>query len=548
LSFFYCLSAIGNNNDNGAQNQTKVSAENTLTIQCSPELYSLTSNWANEYIRLNPSLNLTVTKISDHKSLDGKLLSFISDEYEGKANEKTQWEMVIGHDAIVPVINAKNPLLNEIYRNGISAEKLNRILNNNQAQNWATVVEGSQNMPLINYIYNNDAVIASIAKFIKADPSLIIGFKVATSEEVIAAVQKDIYAIGFCKLNDIRKVNTNEWIDNIKLLPVDKNGNGRIDNFENIYSNPDAFARGVWIGKYPSSLSGNIYAQSSAKPTDKLALDFLTWVLSDGGQLLNSNGYSDLASGERQANINTLISNNTPADQAKSNSWILFLSVIVIILVFLTFLFRILATKKSKFAIDKILITPVLNEDRIAAPKGLYFDKTHTWTFMEKDGLVKIGIDDFLQHLTGTITRIKMKEPGEMVRKGEKILTLIRFGKQLDIYSPITGIVKEQNQAVLTDPHLMNSSTYSEGWVYTVEPKNWLREIQFLFMVDKYKEWLKDEFIRLKDFFSVTVMSNTYAYNQIVLQDGGELNDNILADMGPEVWEDFQTKFLDTSK
>ena len=45
---------------------------------------------------------------------------------------------------------------------------------------------------------------------------------------------------------------------------------------------------------------------------------------------------------------------------------------------------------------------------------------------MEKDGVVKVGIDDFLQHITGTLTKIKMKEPGEKVRKGEKILSIIR--------------------------------------------------------------------------------------------------------------------------
>ena len=41
-----------------------------------------------------------------------------------------------------------------------------------------------------------------------------------------------------------------------------------------------------------------------------------------------------------------------------------------------------------------------------------------------------------------------------------------------------------------------------------IEPKNWVREIEFMFMGEKYKEWLKDEFIRLKDFFTASVMSD----------------------------------------
>jgi hypothetical protein len=94
----------------------------------------------------------------------------------------------------------------------------------------------------------------------------------------------------------------------------------------------------------------------------------------------------------------------------------------------------------------------------------------------------------------------------------------------------------------------INTSTYSEGWVYSIEPINWMREIQFMFMADKYKEWLRDEFTRLKDFFAASARSNTAVYNHIILQDGGELTDNVLADLGPEVWEEFQTNFINTSK
>ncbi|HET6556504.1 MAG TPA: hypothetical protein VFG54_04260, partial [Prolixibacteraceae bacterium] len=206
--------------------------------------------------------------------------------------------------------------------------------------------------------------------------------------------------------------------------------------------------------------------------------------------------------------------------------------------------------RKQKWALqdnERGLVSEI-NTDKILAPKGLYFDKTHTWAFMEKDGNVKVGIDDFLQHITGTLTRIIMREPGEKVRKGEKILTIVRDGKQLNIYSPISGIIRQQNTLLLTDSTLINSSPFSEGWVYLVEPNNWVREIRFLFMGEKYKEWIEDEFARLKDFIAYTVRSNSMLNAQIVLQDGGELADHILADMEPEVWEDFQMKFINTSK
>jgi hypothetical protein len=67
-------------------------------------------------------------------------------------------------------------------------------------------------------------------------------------------------------------------------------------------------------------------------------------------------------------------------------------------------------------------------------------------------------------------------------------------------------------------------------------------------MAEKYKLWLTNEFSRIKDFLAATLKPDSPEYAYVVLQDGGVLKDNILADFGPEVWEDFQTNFLDTYK
>ena len=75
-----------------------------------------------------------------------------------------------------------------------------------------------------------------------------------------------------------------------------------------------------------------------------------------------------------------------------------------------------------------------------------------------------------------------MKIPGEKIKKGDIVLSLVQKGKQLNIYSPVSGTIKEQNKALLTNSSLINSSPYSDGWIYMIEPTNWLREIQFLDM------------------------------------------------------------------
>jgi hypothetical protein len=139
-----------------------------------------------------------------------------------------------------------------------------------------------------------------------------------------------------------------------------------------------------------------------------------------------------------------------------------------------------------------------------------------------------------------------MKSPGERVRKGKKAVSIIQDGKQLDISAPVSGTIKEQNTHLTTDSSLLNSSPYAEGWIYKIEPVNWFKEVQFLIMGSSYKKWLKNEFQRLKDFLTDTIRSDYEEYAH-VLQDGGELKENILKDLGPETWEDFQTNFIDVS-
>ena len=67
-------------------------------------------------------------------------------------------------------------------------------------------------------------------------------------------------------------------------------------------------------------------------------------------------------------------------------------------------------------------------------------------------------------------------------------------------------------------------------------------------MTSNYRKWLKNEFSRLKDFISVFIKPGTIEHAHVILQDGGELKDNLLSDLGPEVWEEFQNNFIDTSK
>jgi len=539
-------------NPTGAPNQG--SAKSTIDILSSSELSNLATSWAIEYGKLNPGIKVNVNGMTgDQPSLSGQIILATDDDIEMPATA-SQWKMVVGRDAVVAIINVHNPMLKEIDAEGVSPDEFAGLFSDQAKGNWKNMITNGQNVPINYYFMESENVKENMAHFAGIDLRTINGKMVANSAEIISAIQNDQYAIGFCRLTNVFDAGTKELVQGIQLLPIDKNQNGRVDNFENIYTNTESFTRGIWIGKYPRALCSNLYALSASQPTEENTVAFLTWITTQGQKYLNNNGLSDLTSAEIKSNMAALAPNrnvevkdvdNTPFI---SNNW---LAAIVFLGLSAFILLSVLSygKKQNWEAADKNTSTTVLlNEDVIAAPKGLYFDKTHTWAFMEQDGHVKIGIDDFLQHVTGTLSRIIMKNTGEKVRKGDKILTIVKDGKQLSIYAPISGTILKHNTTLLSNTSLINSSPYSEGWIYEIEPANWLREIRFLFMGERYKEWIEDEFVRLKDFFAATAKSKTPAYAHLILQDGGELADHILANQDPEVWEEFQIKFINTSK
>ncbi len=552
LSFVFCSPTgfCGEKNDEQKTEQSASAVTQPLQIVSTPGLNDLAATWKTGFESSNPKQKIILTSQPEVTSLEDGNLYLVAGDNQTLTNEKPVWKMAIGHDLVVPVINSKNPLLAEINKKGFTSEDFSKLISGKT--DWSAVINGAPKTPVKLYITDNLQVIEKIAGFTKTKPEAISATNVASAAKLVSMVQKDVNAIGFCKLTDVLVSEKNAFAGQITIVPIDKNRNGRIDNFENIYSNPLTLTRGAWIGKYPRELCGDIYAVSAVKPTNQTALDFLTFVTGAGQDNIKKSGYSILSSTEKTANM-LVLTNPIPPSEAGKNSPLKVIGLIIIfsaltigiLFIVMSFIRR---NKQSVIEGDDIEITPALNGNSILAPRGLYYDKTHTWAFMEQDGMVKIGIDDFLKHVTGRLTQLKMKAPGEKVRKGEKILTVVQDGKQLNLYSPVSGFIRKQNESLLASPAKISTAQFTEAWVYQIEPANWLREVSFMFMFDKYKEWLEDEFTRLRDFLAISANSNTVVYQHIVLQDGGELKDNVLADLGPEVWEDFQSRFIDTSK
>ena len=190
-------------------------------------------------------------------------------------------------------------------------------------------------------------------------------------------------------------------------------------------------------------------------------------------------------------------------------------------------------------------VVQTLSAKILKIPQGIYFNRNHTWTHLDKSGAAKVGLDDFIQHVVGNVNFTTLKHPGDSIKKGE-LLTLIKQNeKVLKVYSPISGMVLETNTSLNENPELINSDPYDQGWIYQIKPSNWVKETQTYYLAEKATEWSKKEFVRFKDFLSMGAMRKYSSEpSMVLLQDGGEIRENVLSELPDEVWENFQEEFL----
>ena len=217
----------------------------------------------------------------------------------------------------------------------------------------------------------------------------------------------------------------------------------------------------------------------------------------------------------------------------------------IAIIAFLSLLipFWILLNKQSKLKNLKKSIG-ILSANVLSVPQGLFFSKNHTWTHLEKSGKAKVGIDDLLLHITGAVKLSSLKNPGDMIRKGEMLAEIDQNGKSLTLLSPISGEIISTNERINDNPGLVKDDPYGLGWIYKVKPVRWKAETISYLLAEDATQWSISEVERFKDFLAESARKYSPEPSLLILQDGGELRDNALSGLSGEIWKDFQESFL----
>jgi glycine cleavage system H protein len=177
-------------------------------------------------------------------------------------------------------------------------------------------------------------------------------------------------------------------------------------------------------------------------------------------------------------------------------------------------------------------------------PQGIFYSKNHTWAYLEKSGIAKVGLDQLILHITGKVSIHYLKHTGDRITKGDLLAEIDQSGKSLKIFSPISGEVYSSNPLLNVNHELMNNDPYGKDWICAIKPSNWVAEIPSCYLAGEATDWLKKELTRYKDFLTLNISKYSREASMTTMQDGGELSENSLSGLPNELWQEFQKEFL----
>lgn len=278
--------------------------QGTITISGAWALYPMTVKWAEEFRKVHPLVKVDVAAGGAGKGMADALaqvvdIGMISRDINPAEIEKGAWWVSVTKDAVVPTINASNPLVNGLLTKGVKKESFIGIWITNKVKDWkdvATATGTTSGKTEIHVYTRSDACGAAEiwAKYMDKKQEDLLGIGVYGDPGLAEAVKKDALGIGYNNINYAYDAKTKKPIEGIKVLPIDLNNNGKIDENENFYNNSDEIVKAIAAGKYPSPPARNLHFASKGKPK-KIVVEFIKWVLTDGQKYVPEAGYINLS-------------------------------------------------------------------------------------------------------------------------------------------------------------------------------------------------------------------------------------------------------------
>lgn len=284
----------------GVQTPAVKELEGTITLSGAWALYPMAVRWGEEFQKIHPKVRVEVSAGGAGKGMADAIgglvdIGMVSRPIDPSEIEKGAYPIAVGKDAVVPVINEKNPVLNDILSKGIKRKTFVDIYINGTVKTWGEVVGRPEIKQEIHVYTRSDAAGAPEvwANYLGKKQANLKGTGVYGDPGLLAAVQRDHLGIGYNNYNYAQDMQTGLPVANIRIIPFDVNENGAVDPDEDISTKEKTIAS-IKKEVFPHPPARVEYFVTKNKPTG-LKAEFIKYALTDGQKFLNEVGYIELS-------------------------------------------------------------------------------------------------------------------------------------------------------------------------------------------------------------------------------------------------------------
>lgn len=268
----------------------------TISISGAFALYPITVKWAQEFKKIHPSVVFNISAGGAGKGITDALSGLVdiglaSRDISPEEVKKGAYTIYVTKDAVVPTFNTANPDAAALLAKGVKRNQFLDVFVNGSIKNW-NQLGGKASVPIHIYTRSDAAGAAETwAKYFNKKQEDLLGVGVYGDPGLAQAVKKDVTAIGYNNLAYLYDLKTRKQVAGVHALPIDVNGNGKIDADEDFYDTIDHLTDAIADGKYPSPPARNLGFLFKGKPAKPELVAFVKYVLTDGQKFVDENGY-----------------------------------------------------------------------------------------------------------------------------------------------------------------------------------------------------------------------------------------------------------------
>jgi glycine cleavage system H protein len=123
-------------------------------------------------------------------------------------------------------------------------------------------------------------------------------------------------------------------------------------------------------------------------------------------------------------------------------------------------------------------------------PENYKYAKSHEWLLLEGENAT-IGITDYAQSSLGDIVFIELPKVGQELEAGSTFGSVESVKAVSDLYSPVTGVVTEINEALNKTPETLNADA-NTTWIIKVAVKS-ADEASAMLSAADYEKFVAEE-------------------------------------------------------